>query len=239
MAADFEFRAACLWLTCYYVCDDSRQIRGRAMLYDKNVIFDLSEVLLPGLIGVEAQLSRETRLPSDKITRALGSFPHYEVGNNLDALLKGVLSYDQYRDNFLQTTGLQPHYRDIFDQACLRMFETPYDYTEAMLATAAERCDIFLLSDHCRTFVQWIEKRHPFISEFNDFVWSYDIGATKRERKPFEVIMSRNGLAAETCLFVDDLERNINMAKSFGMKTVHFTGRHCVQDVYRAIGAEC
>jgi FMN phosphatase YigB (HAD superfamily) len=176
----------------------------------ESVIFDLSEVLLPGMIGVEDQLSAKTGLPKDSFTRAMGSFPHYVVGNNLDDLLKGHLSYEQYRDAVLRTAGLPQSSSPVFDAACLSMFDKPYDYTEELLSTLAAKCDIFLLSDHCETWVRWIKEKHWFIALFKDVVWSYEIGATKRESKPFEVIMSRNALKAESCLFVDDLERNID-----------------------------
>jgi FMN phosphatase YigB (HAD superfamily) len=202
-----------------------------------SVIFDLSEVLLPGMIGVEERLSAQTGLPKESITRAMGSFPHYEVGNNLDDLLKGRLSYEQYRDAVLRTTGLPQTSSSIFDAACLSMLDKPYDYTEELLSTVAAKCDIYLLSDHCETWVRWIKKKHRFIALFKDVVWSYEIGATKREPKPFEQMVSRNALKAESCLFVDDVERNINMAKQMGMRTVHFRGRSSIPDVYREIGA--
>jgi hypothetical protein len=117
----------------------------------ESVIFDLSEVLLPGMIGVEDRLSATPELPKDSFTRAMGSFPHYVVGNNLDDLLKGRLSYEQYRDAVLRTAGLPQNSSLIFDAACLSMFDKPYDYTEEMLSTVAAKCDIFLLSDHCET----------------------------------------------------------------------------------------
>jgi FMN phosphatase YigB (HAD superfamily) len=199
------------------------------------VIFDLSEVLLPGMIGVEDLLSAKTGLPKDRFTQAMGIFPHYVVGNNLDDLLKGHLSYEQYRDNVLRAVGLPQDDSSLFDATCLSMFDKPYDYTEKMLSTVAAACDIYLLSDHCEAWVRWIEKRHRFIALFKDVVWSYEIGATKRESKPFEEILSRNALKAESCLFVDDLERNIRMARQLGMKTVHFRGRDSIPDVYKEI----
>lgn len=61
----------------------------------ENVIFDLSEVLLPGMIGVEDRLSRLSGIPKEKITRALGSRPHYEVGNIWDDLVTAGISYEQ------------------------------------------------------------------------------------------------------------------------------------------------
>lgn len=45
----------------------------------RNVIFDLSEVLLPEVMGVEVGLEAATGRHRDCITRAMGSLPHYEV----------------------------------------------------------------------------------------------------------------------------------------------------------------
>jgi|GEM_PF-5154357 len=58
----------------------------------------------------------------------------------------------------------------------------------------------------------------------------------KRDLKSFEVIMSRNNLRPETCLFVDDLARKIHTAQRLGMKTVHFVGQESIKEIYSAIG---
>ena len=67
----------------------------------KNVVFDLSEVLLPGLIGVEDKLQLRTGKPGNLIAQALGSYPYYQDNNNLDKLLKSEMSYPEYRTAFL------------------------------------------------------------------------------------------------------------------------------------------
>jgi len=200
----------------------------------KNVIFDLSEVLLPGMIGVEVGLERTTGVARDSITRAMGSHPHYQVGNVLDELLKGILTYEQYRDVVLRE--LDGVSTKVFDKHCLGMFAEPYEYTERMLAVVSKSCDIFLLSDHCEVWASYICNRHEFMGSFKDIVWSYEIGATKREPMPFEHLLSENDLVPECTLFVDDLDRNIETARKFKMKTIHFKGKASVQDVFDAIG---
>ncbi len=92
----------------------------------KSVIFDLSEVLIPGLIGIEGRLEEITGVSSDLIAKALGSYPYHEVGNNLEGLLKGNITYQEYRSGFLASTGLPSHYEDIFDKECLKMFDSSY-----------------------------------------------------------------------------------------------------------------
>jgi len=102
-----------------------------------SVIFDLSEVLLPGLMGVEHRLAQRIGLPVDTITQALGSRPHYRVGNVLDNLMTGRISYEHCRTAFLRTTGLPESSARLFDEQCRSMWATPYDYTEELVATVA------------------------------------------------------------------------------------------------------
>ncbi len=201
----------------------------------KNVIFDLSEVLIPGLIGIENNLESKTGSPKEVITKALGSHVHYKIGNVLDELFKGNISYEVYRNNFLVEAGLQEEYGDLFDHECLKMFEIPYDYTEKMIIRVATTCKIFLLSDHCETWASHILRKHGFFSHFEDILWSYEIGATKKEMKPFMTILNKNDLTPSSCLFIDDNRKNIEIAKSIGMKTLHFKGMESVKSIYHAI----
>lgn len=154
----------------------------------------------------------------------------------LDELLKGILTYEQYRDVVLQKAELKGVSAKTFDEHCLAMLATPYAYAERMLADVSTCCDVFLLSDHCEVWASYICTRHLFMSRFKDIVWSFEIGATKREPKPFEYILSKHDLAPNCTLFVDDHDKNIESAKRFGMKTLHFRGRGSVQAVYDAVG---
>lgn len=201
----------------------------------EHVIFDLSEVLLPGLIGVEEALEARTGKPKDLVAKALGSYPYYEIDNNLDKLLQGELSYEAYRSVFLSEAGLSEAHAPTFDHECLNMFASPYPYTEEMLEKVAESSSLYLLSDHCEVWAQYITQRHSFFKYFSGLVWSYEIGATKKMEKPFSAITEKYQLTPSSCLFVDDNKKNISNAIDFGFKTVHFTGEESVNQVYRAI----
>ena len=52
---------------------------------------------------------------------------------------------------------------------------------------------------------------------------SYELGARKRERKPFGLLLDRFGLKAEECYFVDDLDLNIEAALECGFSAHQFT----------------
>ncbi len=201
----------------------------------KAVVFDLSEVLIPGLIGIEKHLEDITGKPKDLIARALGSHPYYEIDNNLEGLLKGNITYQDYRSEFMATLGLSNHYEDVFDRECLKMFEAPYAYTEKMIQRVAESCDLYLLSDHCEMWASHIQKRHDFFRYFKGAVWSYEVSATKKSEIPFAALIKKFALKPSECLFVDDNKINISIAGNMNFNTVHFSGEQSIPHIYRAI----
>jgi len=55
---------------------------------------------------------------------------------------------------------------------------------------------------------------------FNEIVLSYEVGARKPDEKVFELAAERLGVLAIECVFVDDQEKNVKVAKSCGMEGV-------------------
>lgn len=204
----------------------------------KNVIFDLSEVLIPGLIGVEKELEKFTATPSGLISKALGSYPYYEIDNNLEQLLKGMITYSEYRSDVMNTLGLADKYAQIFDIQCFNMFDKPYLYTQQMVEKIAQTCDVYLLSDHCQVWADHIQIQHEFFQYFKAIVWSYEVGATKKTKEPFSALIERYTLTPSDCLFIDDNPINICVAKSMGFNTLHFLGEISLPQIYSAIAQD-
>ena len=152
----------------------------------KNIIFDLSEVLLPGLIGVEDILEKELGASSDDIAKAMGSYPYHKVGNILEEHLKGKISYTQYREKVFGDLALSDKLFEVFDRTCVSMFDKPYVYTEELLKTVSKSHRIFLLSDHFEVWADYIKNKHPFFSYFEDLLWSFQIKETKKSEGPFK-----------------------------------------------------
>ncbi|MEO6610319.1 MAG: HAD family phosphatase [Aestuariivirga sp.] len=65
--------------------------------------------------------------------------------------------------------------------------------------------------------------RFPFLNLFRDIVVSGDEKLIKPDAEIFELLLKRNGLAANTCVFIDDSLKNVKGAEAVGMKAIHFT----------------
>jgi 2-haloacid dehalogenase len=65
-------------------------------------------------------------------------------------------------------------------------------------------------------------ERYDFLRWFDGTVVSAFEGTSKPDLEIFERLLERFGLTAETTLFIDDSQANIDAARSLGMQTVRF-----------------
>ncbi len=68
---------------------------------------------------------------------------------------------------------------------------------------------------------------------FRDVVISAHEGVVKPDPEIFHILMKRNSLRAEECVFIDDSPKNVDGAKAVGMDAIHFTGP---EDLAAALG---
>lgn len=66
---------------------------------------------------------------------------------------------------------------------------------------------------------------HPRLGQlFRDIVVSGRVGALKPEPAVYRILMDRNGLRPEDCIFIDDNPDNVEGARALGIDGIHFTG---------------
>jgi putative hydrolase of the HAD superfamily len=63
--------------------------------------------------------------------------------------------------------------------------------------------------------------RHLFGELFDDVVISGEVGMRKPEERIFQLALTRLGLPAAECVFVDDVEGNVVAAQALGLLAVH------------------
>lgn len=82
---------------------------------------------------------------------------------------------------------------------------------------------VYLLSNACDNIFTYFERFAP-IEMFDGMLVSYQIKKIKPEHEIYVYLLNKYGLAADECIFIDDLESNTQAAKDVGMKAVTFTG---------------
>ena len=74
-------------------------------------------------------------------------------------------------------------------------------------------------------------RRFPFFDRFRGVIVSAHERLLKPDREIFELLLSRFGLRAEECLFVDDSAANVAGARAVGMAAHHFEGAAGLEQV--------
>lgn len=178
------------------------------------IIFDLSEVLIAGLVGIERELSWRLSLPEDEILPCFGVslFRELLVGNvSEDAYLRQVVAGGGWS---IDIATLKALIRD--------NFHNEVEGTLDILKDLASRHDLALLSDNAREWVSYIRSIHPFLEVFRWTFFSYDLRGLKCDARTFRDALDVMALAPHDCLFVDDNPKNVSVAESVGIPSIRF-----------------
>lgn len=96
-----------------------------------------------------------------------------------------------------------------------------------------------LLTNNVREWEPLWRAMVPIDEIFELVVDSAFVGMRKPEPAIYELTMERlGGVAAESCLFVDDIEVNCDAARSLGMTAVHFRdNEQAIPEISQALGS--
>ena len=79
---------------------------------------------------------------------------------------------------------------------------------------------VIILSNNFKERTEYYDKNFPFIRDIIDKVYySWQTGFVKPDKRAFELIFKDNNLNAKDCIYFDDSQDNINLAKSLGIKS--------------------
>lgn len=93
-----------------------------------------------------------------------------------------------------------------------------------LFATLRQTHPLYLLSNTNDNHYEFLQETFNVARHFDELILSYEVGATKPDAAIYEEVVTRSGFLPGQCLFVDDLEANVQAAAQLGMQTIHFTG---------------
>lgn len=180
------------------------------------IIFDLSEVLIRGLVGIETVLAQELALSKEAVLSAF-------AGPWQQALFEGHLSETTYLQKVIETqdwnikvSSLQAVIRDNFRHEIVGM-------RPVLAGLRDQKYRLVLLSDHAQEWIQYIATVHPFLSTFPHAFYSFDMGSVKANPRTFLMVASALSTEPHRCLFIDDNPHNVQQAQAAGMRGIRFS----------------
>jgi epoxide hydrolase-like predicted phosphatase len=198
----------------------------------KHIIFDLGGVLVKvDLKPFIRQFSKAFKIEPDKLKKNEndGDYLDFQIGK-----ING--------ENFHQITCENyNHFVPInrFKEIWTSMLVGEVDGTVAIINKLHEKkYALSLLSNTDSWHFEYSEKIIPDLHKFEHKFLSYDLKMKKPDAEIFLTVAEKLGTKPEQCLFIDDLEQNIESAKSLNFQTILFQNAEQLRSELNELGVE-
>ena len=189
----------------------------------KNIIFDLSEVIISGYRGIEEIVleSQYGTFENQKLLENEAELDSMRENEFFLNLLRGKLTEEEYLNNVLRNKNWNVSIEQL--KVIIRSnLNRPVEGTIEIVKELKGKYQLILLSDHAREWMKYIEEKNKDLKLFDQKIFSYDIGATKSEVQTFRTVIEQTGIVADETLFIDDYEKNVKNAEAVGIHGIVF-----------------
>lgn len=187
------------------------------------VVFDIGMVLLGWDTNLEGVFEPEVAKAVWKSIFAYGDW---------DELDKGVIPEEEV---FRTMVSHAPQYEKEIMQVLRNMkpFCRKCDYAIPWVKELKSKgYRVLFLSNFSNHLIQQVPEYMEFLQEMDGGVFSYKVKVAKPDRRIYEILFENYQLDPATCLFIDDRQDNIDMARECGMQGVRFLG---YEDAYAKV----
>ena len=190
----------------------------------KNIIFDLSEVIISGYRGIEEVVleSQYGTFENKKLLENEEDLDSMRENETFLNLLRGKLTEEEYLNHVLKNKKWNVSVEQL-KIAIRQNLNQPIPGTMEIIKELKEgKYQLILLSDHAREWMKYIEENNKDLEIFDKKIFSYDIGAVKSDEQTFKIVLEQAGIVADETLFIDDYEENAKNAEAVGIHGIVF-----------------
>jgi putative hydrolase of the HAD superfamily len=189
------------------------------------IVSDFGGVLTTPLLTSFMAIQDEIGITPESLGKGMRTITEEDGTNPLYALEKGEITEAAFLERL--SDGLEPllghrpqlhRFREVYFEA---LHPNP-PMIELMRELKAEGKRMAMLTNNVREWEPLWRSMLPVDEIFETVVDSGFVGCRKPEARIYEMTLERLGLAAGSCLFVDDIAVNCDGAHAAGMSAVHF-----------------
>ncbi len=147
----------------------------------------------------------------------LGSLAPREIYDRVTAKLGAKVGYDEFMAAYADVFTINPP-----------VFET--------MKRLREKHRLVLVSNVDEVRFRFIRKRFPELMFFDDYVLSYELRVMKPDARIYRVALDKARAEAAECVFIDDLEENIEGAAALGIPGVLYRPETDLERELRTLG---
>lgn len=204
------------------------------------IVCDFGGVLTTPLFAAFAAFQDEVGISPENLGKAMRVGLAEGEDLPLFQLERGEISEDAFieglEDGLESILGHRPHLHH-FRQKFWGALHPNEEMIALMHELKASGLKMAMLTNNVREWEPLWRAMLPVDEIFEEIVDSAFVGCRKPEARIYELTLERVGMPAEACLFIDDLEPNIEGAKAAGMRAVHFRdNEQAIGEIRAALG---
>jgi FMN phosphatase YigB (HAD superfamily) len=188
-----------------------------------HLIFDLGNTLISFDHHLATRrLSKTCQIPEEAIYNYLFKsdfivkFEKGDIGP-----VEVVSRFNQEFDRDLTVTAFEDSFSPIF---------SPRVEMERLIETLKESYELSILSNTNVLHWRYLEGNYPFLQQFDNRFYSFILRTSKPHPEIFRMVLSQTQSDPEECLFIDDIEINVEGARKLGMDAIHFQGEALLKE---------
>jgi putative hydrolase of the HAD superfamily len=204
------------------------------------IVSDFGGVLTTPLLSSFVAVQDEIGIATEDLGKAMRAATEKRGENPLFEMERGELAegafLDLLADALEPLVGHRPHlhrFREVYFEA----LHPNGEMIELMRELKASGLKMALLTNNVREWEPLWRSMLPVDEIFEEIVDSAFVGCRKPEARIYELTLERIGMAAEECIFIDDLHPNCEGAEALGMRAVHFRdNEQAIGEIRAALG---
>lgn len=191
----------------------------------KNIVFDIGNVLIkwqPGEVVRKFFPNEDV----EQLTRLMFKSPAW-CDLNL-----GKMTESELIQLYHQTLGIEIAKLNELMQK-IKESMLPVDHSFDLLNNLYQaRYSLYALTDNVREIVSHLRAKYDFWKLFKGVICSAEVGYLKPSPEIYKKLITEYGIDPSESVFIDDLNSNVEGAKSIGMFGVHFLNvDQCVEEL--------
>jgi putative hydrolase of the HAD superfamily len=143
-----------------------------------------------------------------------------ELWLNLD---RGFISLNDARDEYLKRFPEESKLILAFFNYWKEMLTPIPQNIQILRELKSNEYKIYLLSNYIKEAFDYVKDRNEFFTLVDGKVISCEIKSAKPEMKIYQSLIDKYNLNPDQCVFIDDIESNLNKARSLNIKTIYYS----------------
>lgn len=182
----------------------------------KNIIFDLSEVIISGFHGVEYIIEKNTNIKAEEVLAK-----RIEVKDIFLDAMRGKYTEDEYIEILMKNANWNVN-KEIIKKSIRQNLDTKVEGTMQIIENLKEKYNLILLSDQIKECVEYILNTNKDLEVFKHKYFSYEYGKLKSDEGTFQYVMEKEKILPSETMFIDDSKENVKKANKEGIHAIVF-----------------